>query len=102
MPSIEQLQGLLQKEPEDAFLNFGLAMAFRKDGQDEAALSQFDRTIEVDPAYVAAYFHKGQLFAELDRPAEARAILQLGIEKAGEIGDEHARGEMGEFLAGIG
>ena len=34
-------------------------------------------------------------------PADARAILELGIARAATIGDEHARGEMQEFLASL-
>lgn len=101
MPTIEQLRSLLEKEPEDDFLNFGLAMALRSAGQGEEALRQFDRTIEVNPDYVPAHFLKGQLLAELERVPEARQALETGIERAIATGDEHARGEMAEYLEGL-
>ncbi len=101
MPTIEQLQSLLEKEPNDAFLNFGLAMAFKSAGDQEQALNQFDHTIQVDENYVAAYFMKGQLLNQLDRMDEARATLQSGIAVATKIGDEHAKGEMTEYLEAL-
>ncbi len=97
MPTIEQLQDLLQKEPRDAFLNFGLAMSYRSAGRTEEALAQFDLTLEIDPNYIAAFFHKGQLQAQVSDIEGARATLTTGIETAKKVGDGHAEGEMTEF-----
>ena len=102
MPTIEQLEALLAKEPDDAFLNFDLAMALAKAGRTPAALERFDRTLQINPNYVAAYFHEARLLADIGRAGEARAILEKGIAAAGAIGDEHARGEMSELLAMLG
>lgn len=101
MPTIEQLEALLVTEPTDAFLNFGLAMALTKEGRIEDALTRFDQTIEFDPEYIAAYFQKGRVLAQEDRIEESRAVLETGIEIARRLGDEHASGEMTEFLATI-
>lgn len=101
MPTIEQLENLLKKEPGDAFLNFGLAMAYRSAGRTGEALEQFDRTLRVDPRYVAAFFHKGQLQAQVGDLEGARATLAAGIEAARTIGDGHAEGEMREYLEGL-
>lgn len=101
MPTVEQLKSLLEKEPDDVFLNFGLAMALRSQGSMEEALAAFDRTIGLDSDYVAAYFHKAQLQSQLGDVEAARATLESGIERAAATGDEHARGEMAEYLDGL-
>jgi Flp pilus assembly protein TadD len=98
----DQLQQMLQESPDDTFLLYALAMEQRSAGDDEAALSQLDRVLAVDSDYVAAYFQKGQILAGLDRPEQARQVLQQGITVAGQVGDAHAAGEMTEFLATIG
>ena len=99
MPSIEQLEGLLAMEPDDVFLNFGLAMALASAGKTQEAALRFEKTISLDPGYVAAYFQKGRMLADLGKTQEARAILERGIETARAVGDQHAMGEMSEFLS---
>ncbi len=99
MPTVEQLQELLEKEPDDPFLNFGLSMALISAGETEAALESFDRTLGLDPQYVPAHFQKGRLLADVGRMDEARETLRKGIEVARAVGDQHAEGEMNEFLS---
>lgn len=97
----EKIRSMLVAEPNDGFLNFSLAMELQKHERWDECLAQFDRLIEVDPNYVGAYFHKGKTLASIDRVGEARVELQRGIDKAAEVGDLHAKGEMEEFLAGL-
>jgi tetratricopeptide (TPR) repeat protein len=101
MPTIHQLESLLREDPEDVFLNFGLAMALAGAGKAEEALRSFDRTLELRPGYIPAYFQKGRVLAGLGRLAEARRALGAGIEAAAAAVDEHAGREMGEFLAAL-
>ena len=101
MPTIEQLESLLEKEPEDTFLHFGLAMALRSAGRSDEALARFERVRSLDADYIAAYFQQAQLEAQLGRTDEARATLRQGIERAQATGDDHARGEMLEYLESL-
>lgn len=98
MPSREKLQKLLENEPDDVFLNFGLAMEMKKEGSFDDALAQFDRVIELDATYTAAFFQKGNTFIELGRIEEATSTLQRGVEAARQIGNTHAAGEMQEVI----
>jgi tetratricopeptide (TPR) repeat protein len=102
MPSIEKLESLLTKDPDDVFLNFGLAMALRSAGRSEAALERFERTLRLDPGYVPAYFQKARLLAEVGETEAARVALGRGIEQARASGDTHAAGEMDAILAALG
>ena len=98
MPSVEQIRARLEKEPDDVFLNFGLAMALSSAGEKDAALAQLDRTLALDGRYVPALFQKGRILADLGRDGEARAVLEQGIAVARGVGDRHAEGEMRELL----
>ena len=98
MPSREQLEKLLAAEPDDVFLNFGLAMELAKQEAKEHALERFSRVIQLDANYSAAYYQKGRLLLGMERRDEAREVLAAGVEAAKRIGDTHAETEMRELL----
>lgn len=97
----EKLEGLLAKSPEDPFLHFGLAMEYVKEGRFDDACARFDQAVALDPAYTAAYHHKGFALIAAGRQAEAREILQRGIAAARKCGNDHALSEMQELLNSI-
>jgi predicted Zn-dependent protease len=98
MPRRDQLLELLKSDPDDVFLLYALAMACLSDGEIQEGLQLFDRVIERDPNYVAAYFQKGQVLARESTAQEARDVIRRGIEVARRMEDEHAAGEMTAFL----
>ncbi len=102
MPTIEQLETLLEREPDDVFLNFGLAMALASAGRIDEAAGRFDRVLSLDSRYVPAYFQKARMLAERGDPDAARTELERGITVARETGDEHALREMSEYLEMLG
>ena len=101
MTRIHKIQQLLEKEPDDAFLNFGLAMEFIKEGNTESAIEAFDRVLTLDPSYSAAHYHKGNTLLGLGRLEEAKTVLEQGVAAAKAAGDSHTQGEMQELLDGI-
>ena len=103
MPSRrEKLLEMLESSPDDPFLYYGLAMEDRTTGDLPAALSGLQKVLELDPDYVAAYFHQGQLLSELGELDRAREILRAGIDVADRVSDQHALSEMTEFLREMG
>ncbi|MFH0982318.1 MAG: tetratricopeptide repeat protein [Planctomycetota bacterium] len=98
MPSIEQLEALLQKDPDDVFLNFGLAMQLTREQRYEEGLARFDRVIGLDPNYIAAYHQKAQTLVKMRNLKEAKRTLAAGITAAERLGNKHARSEMQELL----
>jgi predicted Zn-dependent protease len=94
----EKLQEMLTSSPDDPFLHYGLAMEHRGAGELAAALAELRKVLELDPHYVAAYFHHGQMLAEGGNVAAAREVLRSGIEVADRIGDRHAADEMRGLL----
>ncbi len=98
MPSIAQLTKLLEAEPHDAFLLYGLAQEYAKVGDTARAVEHFDRCLAADPGYCYAYYHKAKALATAGRVAEARAVIEAGMAKARDVGDAHARGELQALL----
>ena len=101
MSRLEKLETLLKKEPDDSFLNFGLAMELAKNERFAESLVQFDRTIALNPNYIAAYFQKGRTLVSMGEEDLAKQALQAGIQQANLCGETHAAGEMQELLASL-
>lgn len=89
MSRLEQIEKLLAADPDDAFLNFSLAMEYQSADRTDDALKQYDRTIQADPAYLAAYMRKSEMLMASHRFDEARPALTQAIEVARKAGDNH-------------
>ena len=98
MSKLDQLEKLLVKEPDDAFLNFGMAIELAKAQRYPESLARFDRVTAVDPNYVAAYHHKAKTLITMGNIEAAKAVLEKGMDQAGSCGEMHAKGEMEELL----
>ena len=99
---LDKLQQLLARQPGDAFLLYGIAMEYRKLRDFERAVDFFNRTIEVDPAYCYAYFHRGQTHELAGDAAAARQSYRDGIAAAERAGDAHAKEELQAALEMLG
>jgi Tfp pilus assembly protein PilF len=97
----QRLEELLQEDPNDPFLRYGLAMEFVSSGDDETAVRHFRDLIGVAPDYVPAYLQAGQALMRLGRPGESRPVWQQGVAAARRQGDRHAADEMEGFLAAL-
>ena len=102
MPKLEQLIALLQSDPNDSFVRYGIAMEYAKQGRYAAALVEFHELIRRDPKYVPAYFMGGRATAQSGDTEAAKALYRRGIAVANQIGDHHAAGEIGEALEELG
>jgi len=103
MPTrIETLQQLLEVSPADCFLRYGLAQEHIKADQAIEAIAQFDKILEINPDYQAAYYHAGKTFEKLGRADDARSIYQRGLETAARTGDAHAGSELQAALTELG
>lgn len=97
MPSIEKLQRLLEKDPNDPFVLYGLAMEHAKAGSTAISLGFFDRCIAADPSYCYAYYHKAKTQAASGDTPSALATIELGMTKAKASGDGHALAELDQL-----
>jgi len=99
---LDILKNLVAQNPGDSFARYGLAMAYAAAGNHAQAVEEYTRLIELNPKYVAAYYHGGQALEKLGRIDEARAIYRRGMEVSAGIGDEHTRSELEAVLDLLG
>lgn len=96
-PDTQRLEQLLQfhdRDPNDAFITYGIAMEYVKAGNPQSALEWFDRTLKLDPDYAYAHYQKAKLIADEGGVADAKAVIAQGIAAAQRKGDSHAAGEL--------
>ena len=96
---LQQLQAMLADEPDDPFLHYGIAMEHASLGNDVAAITGFQKLVQLSPDYVPPYLMLGQLLQKQERADEAVAILRQGCTVARRVGNEHALSEMMGLLA---
>ncbi len=101
MPTRDELELLLEADPDDVFLIYAVAMACASEGDPVEAISRLERLTGSHPDYVPAWFQRGQLLAGLGQIDTARHVLTRGTEVASQVGDDHARQEMTEFLESL-
>lgn len=92
------LEQMLQDDPHDVFLHYGLANELAKGGEVPAALDRFRLIHEQFPDYVPAWFRHAQVLAEQGDSDEARRVGTTGLATAERVGDFHAAGELRGFL----
>jgi len=93
-----KIETMLDAEPDDVFLNYGLAIELMRDGDHNEAVLQFDRVLAIDADYTAGYHHKANALIALKRFAEAKTTLEAGMQAARRAGNVHAESEMRELL----
>jgi tetratricopeptide (TPR) repeat protein len=101
MPSasrLEMLTQFLEQNPGDAFARYGLAMEYSNAGQTEQALAEFNKLLELHPDYTNGYFMAAQALERSGRTAEAKSMLEKGVEAARRTGNKHALSEMSGML----
>ena len=99
---MQMLAQFLEQNPNDAFARYGLAMEYSKAGQTEQALAEFKKLLELHPDYANGYFMAAQTLERNGRTAEAKKMLENGVEAAKRTGNKHAMSEMAGMLEEIG
>ena len=95
---LSQLRNLLESNPHDGFCMYGIAMEYAKTGTHIEAIAWFDKTIETDPTYCYAYYHKACCQFATGDVQNATNTLDDGIKHAQHVGDQHAVNEMTDLL----
>ena len=94
----QQIETMLQDEPNDPELRYMLAMEFVSAGDDAGAVLRFQELLLVAPTYPPGYHMGARALQRLGRVAEARTLLHQGIPVALAQNNHHAAGEMQELL----
>lgn len=99
---LEKLKSMLERQPDDAFLLYGMGLELKKLGRNDEALAYLDKVIAVDSGYCYAYHQKGLIHEAGGDVEQARSAYRAGIEAAVRCGDTHAKDELEGALAMIG
>jgi tetratricopeptide (TPR) repeat protein len=99
---LDALKSMVEQNPGNSFLRYGLAMEYRNTGDLEGAVREFRGLIAADPDYHAAYFHGGQTLERLGRLDEARSLYETGVAVTRRKGEQHALSEMQGALDMLG
>ena len=91
---LQQLLKMLEREPNDAFVLYGIALEYKKANDPAQAIEYLDRVIRADPGYCYAYFQKGQVQESRGDLEGAKRTYRDGISAAKQKGDAHAQGEL--------
>ena len=87
MPTVEELLELLQDDPNDHMLRYGLGMEYFRAERYREAAETFRQAIRLQPDYSVAYRELARCLVRLDQIAEARQTLVQGKEAAVAKGD---------------
>lgn len=91
---LQQLFKMLEREPRDTFLLYGIGMEYKKLSDDKQAIDYFSKVIAIDPNYCYAYYQMGQAHERAGAIDEARQAFQNGVEAAARAKDSKARDEL--------
>jgi Tfp pilus assembly protein PilF len=85
---------MLQRDPDDPFLLYGIALEHKKLGDTGNAIKFLDEVIARDAGYCYAYHQKGLVYESSGDVESAKRAYRAGIEAAQKKGDAHAAGEI--------
>jgi Flp pilus assembly protein TadD len=94
---IARFEALLAQGKDNALLRFGLGSEYLRTGNAGRAAEHFQRAVELDANYSAAWKLLGKSLLDAGRGQEAFAAYQKGIVVAEAKGDKQAMKEMKVF-----
>jgi Tfp pilus assembly protein PilF len=92
------LEGMLENEPDDAFLNYAIALEFVKNNQVEKAIHILEKVISVHPDYLASYYQLGKLYEQNNLSGQAKKIYECGVEVAKKQNNIKTLNELNEAI----
>lgn len=95
---MELIEEMLEKNPDDTFLNYAAALEYKKDGHPAKAIEVFRKIIDTDPEYLPTYYQLGKLLEAEDKTGEAIEYYKKGRELAKKKNDIKTLGELSEAL----
>src|SRR5688500_11935614 len=98
LPRINMLLSMLEKEPDDLFLNYALAVEFVGEQKYEQAEKQFLTTNKMDIEYLTCYYQLGQVAEKLNKEKEALQYYHKGVELTKKQSNQKAVNEVNEAI----
>ncbi|MDI9320669.1 MAG: hypothetical protein QM530_09380 [Phycisphaerales bacterium] len=91
---IAKIEQFLIGNPNDLFLHHALALEYIKLGEEEKAKHYFEHNLNVDPNYIATYYHLAKLLERIGNTERALTIYQDGMNIAKAMKEQHAYNEL--------
>jgi predicted Zn-dependent protease len=91
---IEALKQLLEQEPHDTMLLFGLGNELLSLGHYTEAIPYFEEAVRVDPEYAAVYVYLARAYEESNQPDMVCRTLKRGWGPAVRSGDRNLMAEI--------
>ena len=101
MSRLEQLQKLVAQSPDDPMTHYVLGLEFANQERWDEAIAAYDRALEVDCNYIAAYYHKARAEIRGGWRESAVGTLRAGQVAARAVGDEKTWAEMQDLAETI-
>ncbi len=97
-PRIASLIEMLEKEPEDLFLNYALAMEYISLPDWAAAKQQLSKVIKINPTYIPAFYQLGKVHEATQHFDLAISYYKQGLTFAREQKNNKALNEFNEAI----
>lgn len=98
---IAQLQDFLRDTPNDAFLNYAIAIEYVGMEKDDIAQPIFEKLADTQPEYTATYYHLGKLYERVNRKDDAETVYKKGIAITMKNREQHALSELQNALTNL-
>ena len=95
---LQQIQKMLESEPNDSFLNYALALEYAKANEIKLAIETLEQVIKRDENYLAAYYQLGKYYELINDIRKAIEVYQKGILIAKTQKNTKTLGELNEAL----
>lgn len=93
MDRLPLLLASYERNKQDPFIQYAIALEYLNGGDTDQALTFFEQVHESFPEYLPNYFHYAKLLGTLERTEEALTIADEGLEKT-QVKDPHAHREL--------
>lgn len=98
LPRKELIFDMLEKEPNDVFLNYALAMEHLSTGDYNDAEAQFQKVLSINPTYLPCFYQLGQVNEKLGNNEQALTYYKQGVDLAQSQNNKKALGELNEAI----
>ena len=99
MNRLKQLKRILEKNPSNVFAHYGIAMEYKGSKELEKSIDWFQKLLDLQPDYRAAFFQYGVTLIDLGETEEAQNVLEQCLTICKDPGDENAAQEIQELLS---
>ncbi|MDX1591955.1 MAG: hypothetical protein R3283_08330 [Balneolaceae bacterium] len=95
---IKQLAVYVQKNPNDSFSKFALALELMKRNEVSKSRVLFESILKQDPDYLGVYYHLGRLYEILDQKDQALSLYRKGVELARSQNNQRTETELKDAI----